>query len=178
MVALILYHSPLTHLAFRVHTIVQLTMAAQAAPTVPPNDAISISKQEQQIDDARTNGAATAGQPFELQSEAAAAATKIQQKYAEERDKRVRSDGDGQYIDLALSEKFKHFRTDPWLDSRSDHDTLHDGQHVKFLVLGGGFGGLLMAIKLVKQGFPPDDIRIIESAGGFGGTWYWNRYPG
>ena len=153
-------------------------MAAQAAPTVPPNDPVSVDKQEQQVNDAQADGTGTTDQPSELRSEAAAAAVKIQQKYAEERDKRVRSDGDGQYIDLALSEKYKHFRTDPWLDSSSDLNTLHDGQSVKFLILGGGFGGLLMSIKLVKQGFPPSDIRIIESAGGFGGTWYWNRYPG
>ena len=43
-------------------------------------------------------------------------------------------------------------------------------------IIGGGFGGLLMGGRLREAGF--DDIRVIEKAGDFGGTWYWNRYPG
>ena len=30
---------------------------------------------------------------------------------------------------------------------------------------------------MVEAGIRPEDIRIIDPAGGFGGTWYWNRYP-
>ena len=33
-----------------------------------------------------------------------------------------------------------------------------------------------MGARLREAGF--DDLRIIETAGDFGGTWYWNRYPG
>src|SRR5204863_805683 len=44
------------------------------------------------------------------------------------------------------------------------------------LIVGGGFGGLLAAARL--QEFGIDEIRIIEKAEDFGGTWYWNRYPG
>ena len=33
-----------------------------------------------------------------------------------------------------------------------------------------------MGGRLREAGF--DDIRVIEQAGDFGGTWYWNRYPG
>ena len=44
------------------------------------------------------------------------------------------------------------------------------------LVIGGGFGGLLAGARLREAGV--DDIRIIEKGGDFGGTWYWNRYPG
>ena len=44
------------------------------------------------------------------------------------------------------------------------------------LIIGGGFGGLLAAARLQKAGIT--NIRIIEKAGDFGGTWYWNRYPG
>src|SRR3546814_3143408 len=47
---------------------------------------------------------------------------------------------------------------------------------VEALVIGGGFGGLLAAAELHKIGVT--DIRIVEKAGDFGGTWYWNRYPG
>ena len=44
------------------------------------------------------------------------------------------------------------------------------------VVIGGGFGGLLAGARLREAGV--DDIRIIEKGGDFGGTWYWNRYPG
>jgi cation diffusion facilitator CzcD-associated flavoprotein CzcO len=40
----------------------------------------------------------------------------------------------------------------------------------------GGFGGLLAAARLHESGV--QDIRIIEKGGDFGGTWYWNRFPG
>ena len=44
------------------------------------------------------------------------------------------------------------------------------------VVIGGGFGGLLAGARLREAGV--SDIRIIEKGGDFGGTWYWNRYPG
>ena len=44
------------------------------------------------------------------------------------------------------------------------------------MIIGGGFGGLLAAARLQEVGIT--DTRIIEKAGDFGGTWYWNRYPG
>jgi cyclohexanone monooxygenase len=47
---------------------------------------------------------------------------------------------------------------------------------VEAAIIGGGFGGLLMGARLREAGF--QRIRVVESAGDFGGTWYWNRYPG
>ena len=44
------------------------------------------------------------------------------------------------------------------------------------MIVGGGFGGLLAAARLQEAGIT--NFRIIEKAGDFGGTWYWNRYPG
>lgn len=46
------------------------------------------------------------------------------------------------------------------------------------VILGGGFGALITAVRLIQAGLEAKDIRFVESAGGFGGTWYWNRYPG
>ncbi len=43
-------------------------------------------------------------------------------------------------------------------------------------MIGGGFGGLLAGARLREAGV--QDIRVIEKGGDFGGTWYWNRYPG
>ena len=47
---------------------------------------------------------------------------------------------------------------------------------MEVLVIGGGFGGLIAAARLTEGGF--DDLKILEKGGDFGGTWYWNRYPG
>ena len=44
------------------------------------------------------------------------------------------------------------------------------------VLIGGGFGGLLAGARLRELGV--EDMRIIEKGGDFGGTWYWNRYPG
>lgn len=101
------------------------------------------------------------------------------QKYNEERMKRLRPDGIAQYIDLATSDKFKQYQDDPWLLEEGELvPSLSDGDHCKYLILGAGFGGLLFAARLIKAGLDVEDIRIVDSAGGFGGTWYWNRYPG
>lgn len=48
--------------------------------------------------------------------------------------------------------------------------------HVDHLVIGAGFGGLGAAIKLAEMG--EDDFLVIEKAGGVGGTWRANSYPG
>ncbi|OCK80547.1 flavin-binding monooxygenase-like family protein [Lepidopterella palustris CBS 459.81] len=108
-------------------------------------------------------------------------AAQIQEKYQEERAKRVRPDGLSQYIEIFKSDKFKHFRDDPWVPPEAS-DTrcpaLTDGSSCKYLIVGAGFGGLLFAVRLIQAGIPAHELRIVDSAGGFGGTWYWNRYPG
>ncbi|KAG6357067.1 hypothetical protein INS49_014944 [Diaporthe citri] len=87
------------------------------------------------------------------------------------------------YADLRAIEsgRFHALAEDPW----ADHDALNarepplkDGDKAKVVILGGGFGALLAAVRLIQQGFDADEIRFVDSAGGFGGTWYWNRYPG
>jgi hypothetical protein len=114
------------------------------------------------------------GSVADLQSSQAAAAMWIQQKYSEERNKRLRADGISQYVDLSRSDKFKHFQDDPWIDSNAPDaavPALTDGSSCKFLILGAGFGGLVFAVRLMQAGINVDDIRIVDSAGGFGGTW-------
>ncbi|WP_423446187.1 NAD(P)/FAD-dependent oxidoreductase [Kocuria sp. KSNUG] len=49
-------------------------------------------------------------------------------------------------------------------------------EELDVLVLGGGFGGLTAGAYLMQN--EVTDFRIIEFGGDFGGTWYWNRYPG
>ncbi|KIW91699.1 uncharacterized protein Z519_07667 [Cladophialophora bantiana CBS 173.52] len=43
------------------------------------------------------------------------------------------------------------------------------------LIVGAGLSGIASLYKLRKQGFK---AKIIEAGSDFGGTWYWNRYPG
>ncbi|EKG09679.1 Flavin-containing monooxygenase-like protein [Macrophomina phaseolina MS6] len=109
----------------------------------------------------------------------------VLKKYADERHKRVQArpqDGSKRTMPLSESKAFRNLEDDPWVD----HDALNaqhprplvDGQQTNFLILGAGHGGLIFAASLVDAGFPPEDVRFVDSAGGFGGTWYWNRYPG
>src|SRR2546422_8027976 len=93
-------------------------------------------------------------------------------KYREERDRRVRADGNEQYVEVRGD--FSRYVDDPYVDPGFARDPLTD--EVAVLVIGGGFGGLLAAARLREAGI--DNIRIIEKGGDFGGTWYWNRYPG
>lgn len=109
----------------------------------------------------------------------------LQQKYTEEAAKRLRSDGIAQFVELqdAESDRFRALGRDPWADHEalnSQDRPVKNGGRYKFVILGAGFGGLLFAVRLIQAGVAsgPDDIRLVDSAGGFGGTWYWNRYPG
>ncbi len=96
----------------------------------------------------------------------------LREKYRIERDKRVREDGNDQYTEVAG--EFSNFVDDPYLDERIEREPLTDDTDV--IVIGGGFGGLLAGARLRERGVA--DIRLVEKGGDFGGTWYWNRYPG
>jgi len=92
-------------------------------------------------------------------------------KYIEERDKRVRADGNAQY--LQIKGHLAHYLEDPYTpfvprEPKTDH--------VTFAFVGGGFAGLVTGARLVEAGVT--DVRIVEKGGDFGGAWYWNRYPG
>ena len=95
----------------------------------------------------------------------------IRQKYIAERDKRLRPDGNDQYVEV--KGVFQHYLEDPYTP-RVERAPRTD--HVSFAFIGGGFGGLATGARLVEAGIT--DVRIIEKGGDFGGTWYWNRYPG
>ena len=96
----------------------------------------------------------------------------LHEKYLAERDKRLREDGIGQYVEVTA--EFSHYVEDPYVAPGFTRAPVFD--HVDFAVIGGGFGGLLMGARLREAGF--ETIRMVENAGDFGGTWYWNRYPG
>jgi cyclohexanone monooxygenase len=95
----------------------------------------------------------------------------LREKYRMERDKRLRPDGNAQYIEIA--DQFARYLHDPYV-AHTERPALHDD--VTVAIIGGGFAGLITGARLREAGV--DDVRIIEKGGDFGGTWYWNRYPG
>lgn len=102
-------------------------------------------------------------------------------KYAEEREKRMRhSRGQAQYIN-ARDDSIKDLADDPWVDYdalAAANPPFEDGDSVKFFIVGTGINGVMYAVHLVEAGFKASDICFVDTSGGFGGTWYWNRYPG
>jgi len=95
----------------------------------------------------------------------------LREKYRKERDKRVRPDGNEQYLEP--TGKYAHFLEDPWTE-RVEREPRFD--EVTVAVIGGGFAGLCTGARLKQAGI--DDVRLIEGGGDVGGAWYWNRYPG
>ncbi|ANK80063.1 MAG: monooxygenase [Rhizobiales bacterium NRL2] len=95
----------------------------------------------------------------------------LKRRYAEEREKRLRADGNDQY--LQLRGQLAHYADDPYTPFVQRAPV---ADHVTFAFIGGGFAGLVTGARLKEAGI--DDVRIIEKGGDFGGTWYWNRYPG
>ena len=96
----------------------------------------------------------------------------LREKYRTERDKRLRADGNQQYVEVRGD--FSRYLDDPYVEPGFTREPLNDA--VEVVIIGGGFGGLLAGARLREAGVR--DIRIIEKGGDFGGTWYWNRYPG
>jgi cyclohexanone monooxygenase len=96
----------------------------------------------------------------------------IAARYKEEREKRLRTDGVDQY--RSVDEGFlSHYAQDTWSKpiSRPPIEEIVD-----FLIVGTGYSGMILAVRLIEAGIT--NIRIVDKSGDFGGTWYWNRYPG
>ena len=96
----------------------------------------------------------------------------LKARYLQERDKRLRDDGNEQYIEVKGD--FSNYVADPYVE-RIERAPVFD--EVEIAIIGGGFGGLMMGGRLREAGWA-HGIRVIEQGGDFGGTWYWNRYPG
>ena len=75
---------------------------------------------------------------------------------------------------MAMEGDFNKYLHDVYSEPPIAREALDD--ECEILVVGGGFGGLLLWHKLSEAGFT--DVRFCEKGGDVGGTWYWNRYPG
>ncbi|MGX6509018.1 flavin-containing monooxygenase [Rhodococcus sp. SJ-2] len=95
----------------------------------------------------------------------------VRAKHAYERAKRLRRDGVEQFVEVTA--EFSHWEDDPYVE-RTPRDPVND--EVEILMIGAGLGSLIAAARMREAGL--DGIRLLDRAGGVGGTWYWNRYPG
>jgi heterodisulfide reductase subunit A-like polyferredoxin len=96
----------------------------------------------------------------------------MRERYRIEREKRLRPDGNDQYLEVIG--EFARYVDDPYVEQGFTREAVEFD--VDVLLIGGGFGGLQAGARLREAGVK--DICIIEKGGDFGGTWYWNRYPG
>jgi cyclohexanone monooxygenase len=97
----------------------------------------------------------------------------LRAKYRRERDRRLRDDGENQYVEAAA--EFAHYADDdPYVEAGYERDPLN--LTIEVAIIGAGFSGLMTAARMKERGIT--DFKVIEAGGDFGGTWYWNRYPG
>jgi len=91
----------------------------------------------------------------------------LKNKYLEERDKRLRAntEGVGQY--RLIEGSLTHYIEDPYIGEIIKRSPVQEECQV--VIIGGGYGGQLVAVRLIEAGIK--NIRIIEKGGGFGGTW-------
>lgn len=91
---------------------------------------------------------------------------RLKQKYLAERDKRLKYGGGiDQYI--PVEGVFEHYLEDPWVAPGFTRDSIEE--EVEVVIIGGGYGAQLVAARLIEHGIT--NIRLIEKAGDFGGTW-------
>ncbi len=96
----------------------------------------------------------------------------LREKYRQERDKRIRPEGQNQY-ERPVGDFSHEYEGDPHLPIEPREPVDRD---IEVVVLGGGWSGILASVELRKAGIT--DFCNIDHAGDFGGVWYWNRYPG
>jgi cyclohexanone monooxygenase len=108
----------------------------------------------------------------EVGSGAAVDAEAVRQRYEAERAKRLNAAGTAQFI--FAEGQYAEFAQDPFAVAVAPRESVTED--IDFLIIGAGIGGIQLAATLQKQGI--ENFRILDVAADFGGTWYWNRYPG
>ena len=96
----------------------------------------------------------------------------VREKYAQERSRRINADrrSIGQ---LWREEPLQHYLKDPFTPF-TERAAIEE--EVDVAIVGAGIAGVVTAARLREN--CDLRIRLIDTAGGIGGTWYWNRYPG
>ncbi|POS71448.1 hypothetical protein DHEL01_v210154 [Diaporthe helianthi] len=106
----------------------------------------------------------------------------LKKKYDAERDKRLRRDNMEQFIDF-WSPELKDLDKDPFIDydaleAQGLPPQVQSGEDLTLLITGAAHTAIHAAARAIEAGIPKEKILCVDNAGGFGGTWYWNRYPG
>ncbi|VWX49915.1 NAD(P)/FAD-dependent oxidoreductase [Novosphingobium sp. 9U] len=96
----------------------------------------------------------------------------IRERYEAERLKRIKPAGTDQYT--FTDGKFAKFAEDPYVEEIKPRNPRQED--VDVLIIGTGFGGIQLAATLEQNGIK--NFLMVDIAADFGGTWYWNRYPG
>src|ERR1700730_11401848 len=96
----------------------------------------------------------------------------LREKYRHERDKRIRTDGQRQYF-RPTGQVAVNYVADPHEPTQPPEPI---SEEIDVIVLGAGWGGIMAACHLTRAGVT--NFRNVDTAGDFGGVWYWNRYPG
>ena len=93
----------------------------------------------------------------------------LAEKYRHERDRRIRSDAEAQFVEVTHDSPFanKYLEEDPYAGPL-ERAPLNDEREV--IIIGGGWVGMMTAARLIQAGVT--DVRIVESGADFGGTWY------
>ncbi|HMN43614.1 MAG TPA: NAD(P)/FAD-dependent oxidoreductase [Povalibacter sp.] len=96
----------------------------------------------------------------------------LREKYRLERERRLRKDGQTQYFRPA-GDVAANYAADPHTPVEPRAPISED---LDVVILGAGWGGIMAAYHLTQAGVTR--FRNVDTAGDFGGVWYWNRYPG
>lgn len=95
----------------------------------------------------------------------------LRERFEQDKQARLRKDQLAQFQGLA--DVLEVGDRDPFSEPITREPVAED---LDVLVLGGGFGGLTAGAYLMQNGITK--FRMVEYGGDYGGTWYWNRYPG
>ncbi|MGD9471653.1 MAG: flavin-containing monooxygenase [Novosphingobium sp.] len=96
----------------------------------------------------------------------------IRARYRQERERRLTPAGTDQY--RFAEGELAALDADPYAPPPAPRAALDE--ELDLLAIGAGLGGLQLGAELRRKGV--DNFRILDVAADFGGTWYWNRYPG
>ncbi len=96
----------------------------------------------------------------------------LKEKYRQERDRRVRKEGQEQYV-RPVDNFADAYEADPYTPRKLREPV---NEEIDVAVLGGGWSGIMAGVHLRRNEM--GSFRHIDHAGDFGGVWYWNRYPG